>query len=1195
MFEGNLMSNKRISFKLSALSLALFASGMSAYAAEDAATKMVNKEAAQISEIEVKKKKSKKDDEIEVIEVSGFRGSVMKSMNAKRFSDSVSDSIYAEDIGKSTDQNIADALSRVTGVSVQSTDGEGTKITVRGANPNQNVITMNGVALTSSDFNQAVDLSTFSSDILSSINVINTASADNDEGSLGATVQLNTTKPLDINREIKTLTLQGRYSDFSEKSDYKISGTLSKKFMDESFGILLSAYDETSSVRRDQMTFGRYEVYDVDIARDLDGNIITDTQALIPSNLEYSLFENQRNRQGATLTLQYSPTDSTNINFDYIYSKQDLVTSNDRISARTIASSKNYFEGVPNNELTRLEDQATVVYAPGFSDPQEDWWTMDTQSKTLVKTLNRFADGGYGRTTGSDSTENNVLNLTLEQYITDDFKFDVGVNYSKTELIPDSTYVVNLQGGKYGKSFATEYGTPHTGIEPAGFDCTSGSCLIVGGEGFVSPHDPAQRFDGRTSTAFNPEDISAQGTNNVKIRDRAVEDEQKTAFIDFDWEVDFLGITQLEFGAKISERTKIVSDQEGDFENSGQAIIVNIYDPDGNITGTRIVQPGTSLSAVPATNYLSDKTFPYDDFMTSLGVPTSNVTDGWPLISASKLLGLANTTESLAYTVDPSKSRAAELKNQAAYVKVNFEQLEGRLTGNVGVRWVRTEVETEGYSGVHYFSGDSLDRAYDPFLFAQLRNPLNDACNIPRDFPNGGSQGGKNNRLDGLAWDFNGTPDDYSDDVRWAGAETYPCYDPDTERSNIAHWKVNRHIDATHVPRYLWGESSDPALAEDRSTDVFQTAGSHSYDMYLPSLNLNYQVSDDLIARFAVSKTMSRPPIDNLKPGFEVREGIWGADYTNKGSSVTLSNTKLEPEESKNIDLSLEWYFNKSGMFAVALFNKDMTNFIDTENLTTYLQDLRYLDVSQGFDSGGLLQSADEIEAAITADNTNGVGPAVCFPDRGNVGSLKKDWWYSENLIDYCKKFSVTTVRNGSGQTIRGAEISYNQTYDFLPGIFGGLGSQISYTYSDSETDAETSSLDEDRILKSLPASWTPKHSYNATVFWEQNGHQIRLAYRGKSDELAQSFTNGGHVWREGTEVFDLSANYKVNENVLISFQAINFTDEVTRNYFTSYDLVFDGEELNEGNALDGDAPTSRTNIEYKTGRTFRLGVRVNF
>ncbi len=176
-------------FRLSAVSAAIITSliSLSAFAQEDE-----------------EKEKIKLQKDIEIIEVQGIKSSLRKAVNAKRFSDNVSDSIHAEDVGKSTDQNIADALSRVTGVSIQEEGGEGTRISIRGAGPSLNQISMNGVALTgglSTDGSSAgatndnsVDLSSFSSDILSSIDVIKTSSADNDEGSLGASVVLITMK-----------------------------------------------------------------------------------------------------------------------------------------------------------------------------------------------------------------------------------------------------------------------------------------------------------------------------------------------------------------------------------------------------------------------------------------------------------------------------------------------------------------------------------------------------------------------------------------------------------------------------------------------------------------------------------------------------------------------------------------------------------------------------------------------------------------------------------------------------------------------------------------------------------------------------------------------------------------------------------------------------------------------------------------
>jgi outer membrane receptor for ferrienterochelin and colicin len=72
------------------------------------------------------------DEAIEEIVVTGYKASILAAREAKRMSEAISDSIMSEDIGKSTDENIADALSRVTGVSLQSTDGIGQTVTVRG-------------------------------------------------------------------------------------------------------------------------------------------------------------------------------------------------------------------------------------------------------------------------------------------------------------------------------------------------------------------------------------------------------------------------------------------------------------------------------------------------------------------------------------------------------------------------------------------------------------------------------------------------------------------------------------------------------------------------------------------------------------------------------------------------------------------------------------------------------------------------------------------------------------------------------------------------------------------------------------------------------------------------------------------------------------------------------------------------------
>ncbi|GLR72420.1 TonB-dependent receptor [Agaribacter marinus] len=1193
------MNNTGRRFKLSALTLAMLASTSSAFADQQAAEDEVANTAVTQSPASAE---NDEEGEVEVIKVSGFKGSILKAMNEKRFSKNVSDSIFAEDIGKSTDQNIADALSRVTGVSVQTTDGEGTRVTVRGANPDQNVITLNGVTLTTADFNQSVDLSAFSSDVLSSINVVKTPSADHDEGSLGASILLNTVKPLNLSEDVRSLTFQGRYNDFSEESDYKISGTFSKAFLDDTVGFLITAYDETSSIRRDEMRIGRYDAVDVSVARDLQGNIITDTRALVPNSVEYSLFTNERNRQGVDMTLQYQPTEDTDIVLNLNWANQEVVDTFHGVSIRSRADLPNFVEGVENPTAAN----PGTPNIPTYTDPQSEWWVIDTETRTLVKSVNRFADGGFQRRNGGGTTVNKVANLNLTHHFTDEISMEAGVNYSETHLEPTNNVTMNLLNG-FGvqaqvKARAAEFGTPHTGIQPAGYDCTTGICELVFGDGFTSLNSPEVNGDETGRAAFNPDDIAAQSVNWMGLNQQEVKDTNKTAFVDFDWEVDFAGITSFEFGAKYSEREKFVDNQTGQFRTTTQPVIVTRFDSEGSPIGVKAIIQGQGINTISAINYTSDEAFPVDDFMSSFGISRNNITDGWTLVDEQKLLDLAYGIDGNNLEVDDSATRRAVLENIAAYFKTNFEYFDGKLTGDVGVRYVRTDLETFGSSGAR-FQSTPLNRIFDPFVWRQLRNPELDTCNQDNIFSPNPQGDLRNNRIDGNGWDY--TTDPANPTRIPQDPAGYPCFDPrTTQNAGQGGWWWNwRHSDITTLVSDVF--TDDPQrVPVDNSLRTFGTVGSNTYDLFLPSLNLNYQFGDDLIGRFAVSKTMSRPPIDDLKPGFNLNEGIWGDPDTPRGSRITLNNPKLLPQESINLDFSLEWYFNPSSLLSVAFFHKDMTNFLEDETSIVYADDLRDKDI-ENYDVANLIRSEEQIRAYF-AENPTGytsIGDAACLPKRGNLSNVTQDWWFDDSdLLNYCGLYSATNKINGDGATITGMELSYSQVYDFLPGIWSGLGTTMNYTYQQSKTDEQESTLEPGKILPQWPRAWTPEHSYNATVFWEQDGHQIRLAYRGKTDELVNRAVGEGAVWQDGTGTFDFSASYQITDQTRISFQAINLTDEGVRRYYTSREHILgdvdaNGEEIlfNEGNVYDDGATQSRTQLLQRTGRIFRIDLRVNF
>ena len=135
-----------------------------------------------------------------------------------------------------------------------------------------------------------------------------------------------------------------------------------------------------------------------------------------------------------------------------------------------------------------------------------------------------------------------------------------------------------------------------------------------------------------------------------------------------------------------------------------------------------------------------------------------------------------------------------------------------------------------------------------------------------------------------------------------------------------------------------------------------------------------------------------------------------------------------------------------------------------------------------------------------------------------------------------------------------------------------------------------------------MPQAYTPKHSTNASLYWEQDGHQLRLSHRYNSEQLVSRGLAEGASWQDTTSKIDFSATYKWDQNITFTFHALNLTDEITRTFFTSTEMDLgevdengDSILLDEGNVLEGGVDQSRTINQYKTGRQFRLSARINF
>jgi TonB-dependent receptor len=183
------------------------------------------------------------------IVVKGFRASLNSALNQKRQEVAAVDSIVAEDIGKFPDSNLAESMQRIPGVALSRGDGgEGRNISVRGLGAQFTRVRINGMEgvsqVSGSDIRGGVatgrsfDFVTFPTEIFSALSVRKTLSADVEEGSLGATVDLRAPKPFDQRKDfVLTGTARGIYNDISKKADPRLSALVSKKFGD-TFGIL---------------------------------------------------------------------------------------------------------------------------------------------------------------------------------------------------------------------------------------------------------------------------------------------------------------------------------------------------------------------------------------------------------------------------------------------------------------------------------------------------------------------------------------------------------------------------------------------------------------------------------------------------------------------------------------------------------------------------------------------------------------------------------------------------------------------------------------------------------------------------------------------------------------------------------------------------------------------------------------------
>ncbi len=270
-----------------------------------------------------------KTDTAQVIEVRGIRDTLKKNLAGKRDAQNIVDTVNAEDLGKFPDKNVADSLQRVPGISVDRSWGEGKAIFVRGTDKNLNMTQLNGQAVSSAEWwinekqTRSFNYDVLPSEIVASLNVYKSPSADMDEGSIGGLVNVKTRKPLDFKDQFTAAAaVEGVYSKLPGKTDPQLSGMVNWKSDDKTFGILLSVSNQKRTMRRDGLEFfddGKYNVVD-------QHGVSTPAYAAWGGGS--AIFRQDRERTTTNMTMEFKPNHDTDIVLNAMNSDMKMDNNN---------------------------------------------------------------------------------------------------------------------------------------------------------------------------------------------------------------------------------------------------------------------------------------------------------------------------------------------------------------------------------------------------------------------------------------------------------------------------------------------------------------------------------------------------------------------------------------------------------------------------------------------------------------------------------------------------------------------------------------------------------------------------------------------------------------------------------------------------------------------------------------------------
>jgi len=647
--------------------------------AESSAQQEVQKE-TQVSKNNAatrKKEAEAKQKEIEVISVTGFLGSVVKSLNTKRFSDTVVDAISADDIGGLPDVSIADSLTRLPGVTSVRIDGQSSELNIRGLSGSFVSSTLNGREQVSSAGGRTVQFDQFPSELIKQAQVYKSQKASLIEGGVAGTINLETANALDNEEErVFRFSAHGNYNKAAANNEdsgnigSRLTASYQGKYMDDTVGVSLGY------ARMNQPTvssrFVGYQFDEQDLSSAYDGG---PESIFMPSGFEINERGGDDTRDAVVLALNWDPRDDLRFQFDSFYSKFD---------------SKKWDRGLRVSGLNNIRDKHSALQ---ITNP------LVSNGALIGGTFSRDPNGTEIAPPGKGSSRSLNVQTQADDNTTNSKLFSWGLK-GEWDINDRMMLSVDVSHSDANETYKDQV------LRMAYFEDSSAETPVIDDNIVI---DYQLNGLGIPTLSFNQDftDLNHMMVTSAESYPHIEDNSADAVKVDFVYELDNEIISSIEAGVRVSNRQYELDRGRflygtTDFNmRNGQYITYQGFDDNGNPIEVERFAPFQLTSDLATVTSIGGDLSSMPSF---LAVNNADILNAWiPNVDRTPIKRWDHS-----WTM--SQNNIVEEDVTAAYIQVNLdtEVFSLPMTGNIGLRAVHTKQKSTGLINVGQGNGQDI-------------------------------------------------------------------------------------------------------------------------------------------------------------------------------------------------------------------------------------------------------------------------------------------------------------------------------------------------------------------------------------------------------------------------------------------------------------------------------------------------------